>query len=47
MAKGCQSQYKHVDFAEDCTCDGKSVGYGDLYAERTQAFTSAPYLGEN
>ena len=47
MAKGCQSQYKHVAFAEDCTCDGKSVGYGDLYAERAQAITSAPYLGEN
>ena len=47
MAKGCQSQYKHVASAEDCTCDDKSVGYGGLYAERAPAITSATYLGED
>ena len=47
MANGCQSQYKHVALTEDCTCDEKSVGYGDLYAERAQAIASAPCLEEN
>ena len=34
MAKGCQSQYKHVASAEDCTWCDKSDGYGGLYAKR-------------
>ena len=34
-------------FANDFTCYGKSTGHGYLYAERAQAITGAPYLGED
>ena len=37
MARGCQSQHKHVAAAEDCTWCDKPDGYGDLYAKRAHA----------
>ena len=36
---------KHVAFAKDFTCHGKSAGYRDICAERAQAITNASYLG--
>ena len=35
MAKGCQSEYKHVACAEDCTCCDKSDGYGRSLCEES------------